>query len=192
MYCAVVLDVHSRRVADWSIYPSQAAALATNALGMAISNRSPLSDPVIHSHQGVRFTSWTFTRRGKECGLQPSTSSIGDCCDNAMINRFGACADGTVGPPTMVHPPRARTPTPQNRSRDSDPPGEHHHNPDAADCTAPSSSTAHQRARWTPQEAGALAVTCNAADESCDIPVPDSAGTPGRHDLHHAARCSAK
>jgi putative transposase len=42
VYCAVVLDVHSGRVVGWSIDSSQTAALATNALGMAISNRSPL------------------------------------------------------------------------------------------------------------------------------------------------------
>ncbi len=41
VYCAVVLDVHSRRVVGWSIDSSQTAALATNALGTAISNRGP-------------------------------------------------------------------------------------------------------------------------------------------------------
>ena len=82
MYCAVVLDVHSRRVVGWSIDSSQTAALATNALGMAISNRSPLSDTVIHSDHGVQFTSWTFTRRAKESGFLPSMGSIGDCYDN--------------------------------------------------------------------------------------------------------------
>ncbi|QFZ17755.1 DDE-type integrase/transposase/recombinase [Saccharothrix syringae] len=64
VYRAVVLDVHSRRVVGWSIDSSQTAALATNALGMAISNRSPLSDTVIHSDHGVQFPSWSFTRRG--------------------------------------------------------------------------------------------------------------------------------
>ncbi|MCC8245016.1 DDE-type integrase/transposase/recombinase [Saccharothrix sp. NEAU-S10] len=54
VYCAVVLDVHSRRVVGWSIDSSQTAALATNALGMAISNRSPLSDTVIHSDHEVQ------------------------------------------------------------------------------------------------------------------------------------------
>lgn len=88
VYCAVVLDVHSRRVVGWSIDSSQTAALATNALGMAISNRSPLPDTVIHSDHGVQFTSWTFTRRAKESGLLPSMGSIGDCYDNAMIESF--------------------------------------------------------------------------------------------------------
>lgn len=88
VYCAVVLDVHSRRVVGWSIDSSQTAALATNALGMAIANRSPLSDTVIHSDHGVQFTSWTFTKRAKESGLLPSMGSIGDCYDNAMIESF--------------------------------------------------------------------------------------------------------
>ena len=56
VYCAVVLDVHSRRLVGWSIDSSQTAALATNALGMAIANRSPRSDggTVIHSDHGVQ------------------------------------------------------------------------------------------------------------------------------------------
>ncbi|MFT7837081.1 IS3 family transposase [Saccharothrix sp. BKS2] len=85
VYCAVVLDVHSLRVVGWSIDSSQTAALATNALGMAISNRSPLSDTMIHSGHGVQFTSWTFTRRAKESGLLPSMGSIGDCYDTQSM-----------------------------------------------------------------------------------------------------------
>jgi putative transposase len=54
VYCAVMLDVHSRRVVGWSIGSSQTAAVATNALGMAISSRFPLSDAVIHSDHGVQ------------------------------------------------------------------------------------------------------------------------------------------
>jgi transposase InsO family protein len=43
MCCAVVLDVHSRRVVGWSIDSSQTAALATNALGrQAAISGSPL------------------------------------------------------------------------------------------------------------------------------------------------------
>ncbi len=45
VYCAVVLDVHSRRVVGWSIDSTQTAALVTNALGMAIGNRIPSPTP---------------------------------------------------------------------------------------------------------------------------------------------------
>jgi transposase InsO family protein len=90
VYCAVVLDVHSRRVVGWSIDATQTAALATNALSMAIANRSPHPDAgiVIHSDHGVQFTSWAFTRRAQDSGLVPSMGSIGDCYDNAVIESF--------------------------------------------------------------------------------------------------------
>lgn len=87
LYCAVVLDAYSRRVVGWSIDASPTAALVTNALGMAIDSRRP-AGTVIHSDQGVQFTSWAFTRRAKESGLLPSMGSVGDCYDNAMIEAF--------------------------------------------------------------------------------------------------------
>lgn len=88
VYCAVVLDTFSRRVVGWSIDSSQTAALVTNALSMAITNRDPQAGGVIHSDHGVQFTSWAFTDRAKHSGLVPSMGSIGDCYDNAMIESF--------------------------------------------------------------------------------------------------------
>ncbi|MGY5309261.1 IS3 family transposase [Nocardia gipuzkoensis] len=88
VYCAVVLDTYSRRVVGWSIDSTQTAALVTNALGMAISNRSPASGTIIHSDHGVQFTSWAFTDRARKSGLVPSMGSIGDCYDNAVIESF--------------------------------------------------------------------------------------------------------
>jgi len=87
LYCAVVLDVFSRRVVGWSIDASPTAALVTNALGMAIDGRRP-KGTVIHSDQGVQFTSWAFTRRAIDSGLVPSMGSVGDCYDNAVIEAF--------------------------------------------------------------------------------------------------------
>jgi transposase InsO family protein len=87
LYCAVVLDAYSRRVVGWSIDASPTAALVTNALGMAIDTRSP-DGTIIHSDQGVQFTSWVFTDRAKRSGLVPSMGSVGDCFDNAVIESF--------------------------------------------------------------------------------------------------------
>ncbi len=87
VYCAVVLDTFSRRVVGWSIDASPTAALVTNALGMAIDQRSP-EGTVIHSDQGTQFTSWAFTRRALDSGLVPSMGSVGSCFDNAMIESF--------------------------------------------------------------------------------------------------------
>jgi transposase InsO family protein len=109
IYCAVVLDVHSRRVVGWSIDSSQTAALATNALSMAIGNRSPLPPgTVIHSDHGVQFTSWAFTRRAKESGLVPSMGSIGDCYDTRRHRVLpGPRTDRTAQPTPLAHPHRA-------------------------------------------------------------------------------------
>jgi putative transposase len=89
VYCAVVLDVFSRRVVGWSIDAAPTAALVTNALGMAIQNRDP-DGTLIHSDHGTQFTSWAFTRRALDSGLVPSMGSIGDCYDNAVIESFWA------------------------------------------------------------------------------------------------------
>lgn len=87
VYCAVVLDVFSRRVVGWSIDAAPTATLVTNALGMAIGQRAP-EGTVIHSDHGTQFTSWAFTQRALDSGLVPSMGSIGDCYDNAVIESF--------------------------------------------------------------------------------------------------------
>lgn len=89
VYCAVVLDVYSRRVVGWSIDSRPAATLVTSALGMAIDNRQPVDgETIIHSDHGTQFTSWAFTQRAIDSGLLPSMGSIGDCYDNAVIESF--------------------------------------------------------------------------------------------------------
>lgn len=88
LYCAVVLDVYSRRVVGWSIDSNQETSLVTNALGMAIENRDPTDGTIVHSDQGTQFTSWAFTRRVIDTGLLPSMGSVGDCYDNGMMESF--------------------------------------------------------------------------------------------------------
>jgi transposase InsO family protein len=88
VYCCVVLDVFSRRVVGWSIDSNQETALVTNALGMAITNRQPGDDTVIHSDQGTQYTSWAFTQRVVDSGLLPSMGSVADCYDNSMTESF--------------------------------------------------------------------------------------------------------
>ena len=88
LYCAVVLDACSRRVVGWSIDATPTAALVTNALGMAIQSRRPAAGTLIHSDQGVQFTSWAFSQRATASGLLPSMGGVGACYDNAMIESF--------------------------------------------------------------------------------------------------------
>ena len=89
VYCAVVLDVFSRRVVGWSIDSTPTAALVTNALGMAIDQRDAdrwTGDPLGPGHRS--------SRRGRSPagrstpGSLPSMGSVGDCFDNAVIESF--------------------------------------------------------------------------------------------------------
>lgn len=86
----MVLDTFSRRVVGWSIDSSPAASLVTNALSMAIGNRSPEPGTIVHSDRGTQFSSWAFTHRVRESGRVPSIGSVGDCYDNAVIEAFWA------------------------------------------------------------------------------------------------------
>lgn len=109
VFCCVVLDTFSRRVEGWSIDSPPTAALATNALGMAIDTRlGANAEPgiVIHSDQGVQFGSWAFTARAKNTGLLPSTGSVGDCYDCQSVstgfrkNRVGPLREVPLNPDT--------------------------------------------------------------------------------------------
>jgi putative transposase len=90
VYCCVVLDAHSRRIVGWSIDSHQATSLVTNALAMAIGNRTPPSGTVIHTDHGTQFTSWAFGERVRQAGLMPSMGTVGDAYDNALIEAFWA------------------------------------------------------------------------------------------------------
>ena len=90
VYCCVVLDAHSRKVVGWSIDTHQATSLVTDALSMAVSNRTPPAGAVIHSDHGSQFTSWAFSERVRQAGLAPSMGTVGDAFDNAMMESFWA------------------------------------------------------------------------------------------------------
>ncbi len=98
VYCAVMLEAWSRRVVGWSLNSTPSTALLTSALGMAIEQRRPKGDTIIHSDQGTQFTSWAFTRRAIDSGLLASMGSVGDCFDTQSNSR---CGRRNVGRPLL-------------------------------------------------------------------------------------------
>jgi putative transposase len=90
IYCCAVIDAFSRMVVGWSIDSRQNSLLVTNALGMALSRRSPQQGGIIHSDQGVQFGSWVFSQKVTEAGLAPSVGAVGAPFDNAMVEAFWA------------------------------------------------------------------------------------------------------
>lgn len=93
LYCAVVLDVYSRRVVGWSIADHLRAELVVDALDMACWRRKPAGQhaggsTVVHADHGSQYTSWAFGQRLRTAGLLGSMGSIGDCFDNALAESF--------------------------------------------------------------------------------------------------------
>ncbi|MFK4107075.1 DDE-type integrase/transposase/recombinase [Streptomyces sp. NPDC019531] len=117
VYCAVVLDTFSRRVVGWSIDVSPTAALTTNALAMAIGNRSPRPGGIIiHSDHGVQGGfNWSsqhldhggvgWDDRGSRCrrrrrGRDGSGPRIGRCgrrCARPAARSRRALCNGSSG-----------------------------------------------------------------------------------------------
>ena len=93
LYCAVVVDVFSRRVVGWSIADHLRAEIVVDALEMACWRRKPAAraagqSTVVHSDHGSQYTSWAFGQRLRGAGLLGSMGSVGDCFDNALAESF--------------------------------------------------------------------------------------------------------
>ena len=89
MFLAIVLDVWSRRVVEWSIDKQMSVDLVLAPLNMAITQRRPTG--VIHdSDQGSQYTSFALGQRCAKLGVRLSMGSIGHAHDNAMAESFFA------------------------------------------------------------------------------------------------------
>ena len=105
LYLAIVLDVHSRRVVGWSMREDMTAALATEALQMAL-RRRPAHGLIHHSDHGVQYTCEDFRRLCAQHGVSISMGSAGDAYDNAMAESFFATIKCE-----LIHHRRFVTPT---------------------------------------------------------------------------------
>lgn len=87
VYCAVVLDVFSRRAVGWSIADHLRSELVVDALDMARWRRKP-QGTVVHSDHGPQYTSWIFGHRLREAGLLGSMGAVGSAYDNSLMESF--------------------------------------------------------------------------------------------------------
>ena len=88
VYCAAVLDACSRKIIGWAIDSKQDSTLVVNARDMALRSRTPAAGGIVHADHGTQFTSWVFTRKIRSAGLLPSSGTVGDGLDNAMMESF--------------------------------------------------------------------------------------------------------
>jgi len=89
LYLAVVLDAWSRKIVGWSMQDHLFTDLVVEAFDMAVAQRTP-KNVIHHSDNGCQYTSFVFSARCAEAGVQPSMGSVGDAYDNAMCESFFA------------------------------------------------------------------------------------------------------
>ena len=90
LYLAVVLDLFSRRVVGWAVQPPLRAALALEALHMALGRRVPAAGLLHHSDRGCQYAAAAYQRVLRDHQIVCSMSRKGDCWDNAITESFFA------------------------------------------------------------------------------------------------------
>jgi transposase InsO family protein len=88
LYLVAVLDVYTRRVIGWAMSQVLDAALAINALRMALNQSRPSAGLIIHSDRGSQFASTAYRQVLSQHRLVASMSRKGNCYDNAHIESF--------------------------------------------------------------------------------------------------------
>jgi putative transposase len=88
LYVVALLDVCTRRIVGWAMHESLDALLVTRALQMAIDQRRPGTELIVHSDRGSQFASALYRQTLATYGLTASMSRKGNCYDNAYIESF--------------------------------------------------------------------------------------------------------
>jgi putative transposase len=78
----------SRRVVGWAMSPILDAPLALLALRMALTQRRPDPELILHSDRGAQFASAAYRQVLSSHRLVASMSRKGNCYDNAFIESF--------------------------------------------------------------------------------------------------------
>lgn len=90
VYLATVIDLHSRRVVGWAVADHMRTELVTDALTMALKQRTPQGPVIFHSDRGTQYTSKEFARFCMKNKIRRSLGRTGVCYDNAVVESFFA------------------------------------------------------------------------------------------------------
>lgn len=88
LYVSAVLDLFSRTVVGWAMSANNDEQLVTQALHMALVRRKPQAGLLHHSDRGSTYTSDGYQHLLRAWDMQVSMSRIGNCYDNAVMERF--------------------------------------------------------------------------------------------------------
>jgi transposase InsO family protein len=90
LYLAALLDTYSRKLVGWAMSTTRDEILVTNALQMALRQRTLSADVALihHSDRGSQYTADHYRALLAAHGIQLSMSAKGDPYDNAMMESF--------------------------------------------------------------------------------------------------------
>ena len=87
-YLAVVIDLFSRKVVGWLMNHRMGKHLVTQALLSAVWRRKPKHRVIVHSDQGVQYSSDECQRFMRHHHIDPGMSRRGNCDDNTVAESF--------------------------------------------------------------------------------------------------------
>lgn len=88
LYLSVILDLWSRAVISWNVQQNMDENLVIKPLEIALRNRKPDSELILHSDRGSQYASQRLRNILKENNITQSMSSKGNCYDNAPTEAF--------------------------------------------------------------------------------------------------------
>ena len=88
LYLAGVKDLYTKELVGYAINKRMTADLVCRALNMAIKNKRPNQQLIVHSDRGSQYCSHAYHKIIKQHKLKGSMSRRGNCFDNAPIESF--------------------------------------------------------------------------------------------------------
>lgn len=88
VYCAIILDLFSRKVIGLAVEARMTAELVLAALKQALIHRRPPAGVVHHSDRGSQYTSRALKLFADNYGVQLSMGKVANAFDNAVAESF--------------------------------------------------------------------------------------------------------
>jgi putative transposase len=88
VYCAIILDLFSRKIVGLAIEARMTAELVLVALKQALTHRQPPAGIVHHSDRGSQYTSQALKLLADCYGIQLSMGRVANAYDNAVAESF--------------------------------------------------------------------------------------------------------
>jgi len=88
LYVATIMDLYSRKIIGWSMSQRRNKHLTLDALKMALAQRKPSQELILHSDQGMEYRTAEYHQLLQAHRITGSMSRKGNCLDNAAMESF--------------------------------------------------------------------------------------------------------